>query len=48
MTRPVMVLRSLRVPEALWDAAKATADRRGETLSDVLRAALEQYVKGPA
>jgi negative regulator of replication initiation len=33
------------VPDELWNAAKAKADERGETVSDVLRRALERYVK---
>lgn len=45
MTRPPMVMRSIRVPLALWTAAKTKADERDENLSDVIRAALERYVK---
>lgn len=45
MAKPVMVMRSLRVPEKLWDEAKALADERDENISDVIRAALERYVK---
>lgn len=37
-------LRNVRVPDPLWDAARAIADRREEHLSDVMRAALEEYV----
>lgn len=40
-----MIMRSLRVPEPLWLAAKAKADERGENISDVIREALERYVK---
>jgi hypothetical protein len=40
-----MVMRSIRVPLRLWTEAKATADEREENLSDVLREALERYVK---
>lgn len=36
---------SFRVSKALRDAAAAKATERGERLSDVLRRALEQYVK---
>lgn len=43
--KPKMVMRSLRVPEALWDAARAKADERQENISDVIREALERYVK---
>lgn len=40
-----MVLRSVRVPQHLWDAARSKAEQRQENLSDVLRAALERYVR---
>lgn len=42
--KPRMVMRSLRVPEKLWEAAKAKADEREENISDVVRRALERYV----
>jgi predicted DNA-binding protein len=45
MAKPSMVMRSLRVPEDLWERAKAKADERQENLSDVIREALERYVK---
>lgn len=38
-------LRNFRADDSLWQRAKAVAERRGESLSDVLRRALEQYVK---
>ncbi len=38
-------LRNVRIPDALWDAAKANAEKRGESVSDVIRRALERYVK---
>lgn len=41
MTTPV---RSLRVPDDLWTAAKDTAARRGELVGDVLVCALQRYV----
>lgn len=37
--------RTIRVPGPLWDAAKAKAGERGEPLSEVIRRALERYVK---
>lgn len=40
-----MVLRSVRVPLALWNEARAKADERGESISDVVRDALERYVR---
>lgn len=47
MSKPVMVMRSLRVPLKLWEAARAKADEREENISDVIREALERYVKRP-
>ena len=38
-------LRNIRVADPLWSAARAVAKERGETLSDVLRRALEEYVR---
>jgi antitoxin component of RelBE/YafQ-DinJ toxin-antitoxin module len=37
--------RSIRVPDDLWRAAMAVADERGESITDVLRRALERYVR---
>lgn len=37
--------RSIRVPDALWEAAQAAAEENGESVSDVVRKALEAYVK---
>jgi hypothetical protein len=36
--------RSIRIGEELWNAAKAKAGDRGETLTDVLVRALREYV----
>ena len=36
--------RGIRISDELWRAAKETAKRRGETVADVIRAALERYV----
>ena len=38
-------LRAVRVPEALWRRAQAVARERDESVSEVIRAALERYVK---
>lgn len=38
-------LRNFRAEDALWAQAKAVAASRGESLSDILRAALVSYVK---
>lgn len=37
--------RSIRIPDAIWDPALAKAKLRGETLNEVIRAALERYVE---
>lgn len=37
-------IKCFRLPEELRRAAQAKADRRGESVTDVVRAALEQYV----
>jgi len=37
--------RSVRIPDELWDAAMAIADSRYETLSEVIRRALVDYVE---
>lgn len=37
--------RSVRVDEALWEAAKARAAERGETVTDVIARALRRYVR---
>jgi antitoxin component of RelBE/YafQ-DinJ toxin-antitoxin module len=36
--------RVVRVEDELWDAAKAKAAERGETVSDAIRRALKRYV----
>ena len=36
---------AIRVPRELREAAKAKADQRGEVLSEIIRTALERYVK---
>lgn len=43
--KPAMVMRSHRYPAKLYEAAMAKAAERQENLSDVLRAALEAYVR---
>ena len=42
---PKTPLRNVRVSDDLWNAAMAMAEQRGETLSDVIRRALERYAK---
>ena len=45
--RPDNPARNVRVEDTLWDAAKAKAAERGETVSDVIRRALQRYVRRP-
>ena len=45
MAKPPMVQKTYRVPEALYEAAMEKAEERQENLSDVIREALERYVK---
>lgn len=42
---PRTPMHSFRCPDPLWEAAKTTADKRGETVAEVLRKALERYVR---
>ena len=37
--------RAIRIPDDLWDAALAKAAERGETVSEIVRKALERYIK---
>lgn len=37
--------RTVRVPDELWTVARQAADANGETVADVLRRALERYVR---
>ena len=37
--------RSIRIGEELWQAAKAKADERGETVTDVIVRALQRYTR---
>lgn len=43
-TRRHTPLRTIRIDEPLWAAVQETAERRGETVSDVVRDALRGYV----
>ena len=43
--RTPMGARAVRVPSALWEQALAVAAFRGESLSEVIRAALSAYIK---
>lgn len=43
--QPKTPMRSFRIPDDVYDAAKAKAAERGETLTEVVRKALERYAK---
>lgn len=43
--QPKTPQRAIRVPDDLWQRARAIAKDRGETISEVLRDALVEYVK---
>lgn len=43
--KPKTPLRSFRIPDSVYRAAQAKAAEKGETLTDVVRRALERYVK---
>ena len=43
--QPKTPSRNVRVSDELWRAALAKAEERGETVADVVRRALERYVK---
>lgn len=45
MARDPMRNRVIRTPDALWEAARRKADERGDVLAEVIRQALERYVK---
>ncbi|GAS98919.1 Gp65 [Mycolicibacterium canariasense] len=45
--QPRTPLRSFRIPDDLYEAAQQKAEEKGETVSDVVRRALERYVKRP-
>lgn len=36
---------NIRIPDKLWTAAQAKADEEDDNLSEVIRRALERYVK---
>ena len=43
--RPENPARAVRIEDELWEAAKVRAAERGETVSDVIRRALQRYVR---
>lgn len=38
-------LRSVRIPDDIWQAAQAAAAERGESVSEVIRRALRRYAQ---
>lgn len=40
--------RAIRISDDLWQAAKVAADERGDSISAIVRRALETYVTTPA
>lgn len=43
--KPHTPQRSIRVPDDVWEAARAEAESRGETVTDVIVRALKRYAK---
>lgn len=43
--QPKTPARAVRIEDGLWLAAQAKAAERGETVSDVIRRALQRYVR---
>jgi predicted transcriptional regulator len=42
---PKTPARNVRISDDLWRAAQERAEAKGETVSDVIRRALERYIK---
>lgn len=43
--QPRTPARSIRIPDEMWNQAKAVAEARGEDVSVEVRAGLERYIK---
>lgn len=43
--KPKTPLRAVRISDETWTAARAKAEEQGDNLSEIIRAALERYVK---
>lgn len=43
--RPKTPHRTIRVPDDLWKAAQDKAEAKGESVSDVIRRALQRYIR---
>ena len=46
--QPKTPARSVRIPDGLWRAAQAEAERRGETVTDVIVRSLKRYTRRSA
>lgn len=44
-SRGRMVMRTIRIHEATWEAAKAKAEAQGESISDVIRRLIAEWVE---
>lgn len=38
-------VRTVRIPDEMWEALRARADERGETVTDIVLRALRQYLR---
>lgn len=45
--QPKTPLRSVRIPDEEWDPAKERAQENGETMTDVIRRSLREYITLP-
>jgi NRPS condensation-like uncharacterized protein len=43
--QPATPVRSLRIPDDVWDALRERADERGETVTDVVLRAIRAYLR---
>lgn len=43
--QPATPNRTIRIPDEVWEALRARADERGETITDVVLRALRAYLR---
>lgn len=43
--QPATPVRTVRVPDEVWEALRQRADERGETVTDVVLRALRRYLR---
>jgi predicted DNA-binding protein len=43
--KPKTPIRAVRIPDDVWEALRAAAEKNNETAADVLRRAAEAYIK---